>query len=112
MSRVTPIILSGGIGSRLWPLSTKNLPKQFLNLPFGSKLNLFQQTLEGFKNKNSFQSPIVVCGDEHKFLLLDSIKRITKFSGIIVEKVQRNTSISILLGVIYAIEKNSIGIFM
>ena len=106
MSRVTPIILSGGIGSRLWPLSTKNLPKQFLNLPFGSKLNLFQQTLEGFKNKNSFQSPIVVCGDEHKFLLLDSIKRITNFSGIIVEKVQRNTSISILLGVIYAIEKN------
>ena len=75
MSRVTPIILSGGIGSRLWPLSTKNLPKQFLNLPFGSKLNLFQQTLEGFKNKKFFQSPIVVCGDEHKFLLLDSVKK-------------------------------------
>ncbi len=105
MSIVTPIILSGGIGSRLWPLSTKNLPKQFLNLPFGSKLNLFQQTLEGFKNKKFFQSPIVVCGDEHKFLLLDSVKKITDFSGIIVEKVQRNTSASILLGVIYAVEK-------
>ena len=107
MKKITPIILSGGIGTRLWPLSTKNLPKQFLKLPFGSKFNLFQQTVHGFKNKKKFNLPIIVCGDEHKFLLLDSVKKITKLSGLIVEKIQRNTGISVLLGVLYALKKNN-----
>ena len=107
MKKITPIILSGGIGTRLWPLSTKNLPKQFLKLPFGSKFNLFQQTVHGFKNKKKFNLPIIVCGDEHKFLLLDSVKKITKLSGVIVEKIQRNTVISVLLGVLYALKKNN-----
>ena len=73
MTKITPIILSGGIGSRLWPLSTKNLPKQFLNLPFNSNKTLFEQTLSGLKNKK-FEKPIIVCSEGHKFLALESLK--------------------------------------
>ena len=54
MSKITPIILSGGIGARLWPLSTKNLPKQFLKLPFESKHNLFEQTILGTQKNQRF----------------------------------------------------------
>jgi len=54
MRKITPIILSGGMGMRLWPLSSKNLPKQFLKIPFDSKLNLFQKTIKGFKKKKNF----------------------------------------------------------
>ena len=76
MKKSTPIILSGQIGSRLWPLSAENFPKQFLNLPFTAKYNLFEQTLQGIKNKKIFNKPIIICSDKHKFLILDSLKNL------------------------------------
>ena len=97
MKKVTPIVLSGGVGSRLWPLSTKNVPKQFLNLPFGSKRNLFQQTINGIKKSKSFHNPLIICASGHKFLVKDSLGKLFQNSSIIVEKIQRNTAISILL---------------
>ena len=69
MNKVTPIILSGGIGSRLWPLSTKSKPKQFLKLPFDSKYNIFEQTLFGLKDPKKFNKPLIICSEEHKFLI-------------------------------------------
>ena len=100
MTKITPIILSGGIGSRLWPLSTKNLPKQFLNLPFNSNKTLFEQTLSGLKNKK-FEKPIIVCSEGHKFLALESLKSKKNFSAILCEKLPKNTASSVILGVIY-----------
>ena len=105
MIKITPIILSGGIGSRLWPLSTKNLPKQFLKLPFESKYTLFEQTLMGLDNSMVFHKPITICSEKHKFLVLDSFKNLRlKFSDIIVEKVSKNTATSVLLGVLHSIK--------
>lgn len=101
MKDITPIILSGGVGLRLWPLSTKNLPKQFLNLPFNSKYSLFEQTILGLKNK--FDKPIIVCSEEHKFLVLNSLKKYKiLFTDIIVETISKNTAISTLLGVLHS----------
>ena len=88
MTKITPIILSGGIGSRLWPLSTKNLPKQFLNLPFNSNKTLFEQTLSGLKNKK-FEKPIIVCSEGHKFLALESLKVKKKFLGYSLRKITK-----------------------
>ncbi len=101
MSKVVPIILSGGIGSRLWPLSSKNLPKQFLKLPFNSKRNLFEQTISGLKSKK-FEKPLVICSDGHKFLAYDSLGKNKNYSGIIAEKLSKNTATSVLLGAIYS----------
>ena len=103
MNKVTPIILSGGIGTRLWPLSTKNLPKQFLKLPFYSKNNLFEQTILGLKKSAIFNNPLIVCSEKHKFLVLDSLSRIkTKYSNIIVEKLSKNTAFSVLIGSLFS----------
>ena len=108
MKKITPIILSGGIGSRLWPLSTENFPKQFLNLPFTVKYNLFEQTLQGIKNKKIFNKPIIICSDKHKFLILDSLKKLNQpFSDIIVEKLSKNTATSVLLGVCRSLQKEN-----
>ncbi len=104
MKKVTPIVLSGGVGSRLWPLSTKNVPKQFLNLPFGSKRNLFQQTINGIKKSKSFHDPLIICASGHKFLVKDSLGKLFQNSSIIVEKIPRNTAISILLGIFFSIK--------
>ena len=106
MNKVTPIILSGGIGSRLWPLSTKSKPKQFLKLPFNSKYNIFEQTLFGLKNPKKFNKPLIICSEEHKFLILESLGKFKiPYSEIIVEKISKNTATSVLLGVLYSMKK-------
>ena len=103
MNKVTPIILSGGVGTRLWPLSTKNLPKQFLKLPFDSKNNLFEQTILGLKKSTIFDNPLIICSEKHKFLVLDSLSRIkSKYSNIIVEKLSKNTAPSVLIGSLFS----------
>ena len=103
MNKVTPIILSGGVGARLWPLSTENLPKQFLKLPFNSKNNLFEQTILGLKKSKIFNNPLIVCSEKHKFLVLESLSRIkSKYSNIIVEKLSKNTAPSILIGSLFS----------
>ena len=61
-----PVILSGGSGSRLWPLSRKQFPKQFLALT--GEHTLFQQTLERLVFEG-MDSPIVVCNKDHKFIV-------------------------------------------
>ena len=107
MKKITPIILSGGIGSRLWPLSTKNLPKQFLKLPFKSPQTLFEQTLVGIKNRKVFSEPIIICSEQHKFLILESLNKLKiKFSDIIVEKISKNTAPSILLSIYHSLNKD------
>ena len=106
MRKITPIILSGGVGLRLWPLSTTNLPKQFLKLPFNTKYNLFEQTLLGLKKSKVFDKPLILCSDKHKFLILESLEKLKiSFEDIIVEKISKNTASSVLLGVMYCVDK-------
>jgi mannose-1-phosphate guanylyltransferase/mannose-6-phosphate isomerase len=85
-----PVILSGGSGSRLWPLSRKLFPKQFLALT--GEHTLFQQTLERLAI-DGIQAPIVVCNKDHKFIVreqLGSLKLSTQ--SIMLEPFGRNTA--------------------
>ncbi|MDH0746228.1 mannose-1-phosphate guanylyltransferase/mannose-6-phosphate isomerase [Pseudomonas sp. GD03842] len=85
-----PVILSGGSGSRLWPLSRKQFPKQFLALT--GEHTLFQQTLERLQFEG-MQHPIVVCNKDHRFIVgeqLDGLGLDTQ--GIIMEPFGRNTA--------------------
>ena len=72
---ISPVILSGGSGSRLWPLSREEFPKQFLNLS-GSK-SLFQDAIDrivSIDNKAiKIDSTIVVTNEKHRFLVLDQL---------------------------------------
>ena len=65
---ITPIILSGGSGSRLWPLSRSMYPKQLLPLMHGDD-TLLQQTILRCKGIAEIRPPIVVCNEEHRFMV-------------------------------------------
>ena len=65
-----PVILSGGSGSRLWPLSRKAFPKQFLALT--AEQTLFQQTIERLAFEG-MQAPLLVCNKEHRFIVKEQL---------------------------------------
>ena len=84
---IIPVILCGGSGSRLWPLSRKSYPKQFLNLNIESKKSLLQQTQERLLSLDNIISPILICNEEHRFIVAEQMREIgVNPSSIILEK--------------------------
>ena len=91
-----PIILSGGSGTRLWPLSREYLPKQFLSL-LGTD-TLFQSTLRRLDGFSGVAETIIVCNEEHRFLVSDQMNDINSVPlEIITEPVGRNTAPALTL---------------
>ena len=89
--KIIPVILSGGSGTRLWPLSRKQYPKQFLALD--SENSMLQETLLRLNGLNNIEEPIVVCNANHRFLVAEQLNEIDIFdSTILLEPVGRNTA--------------------
>jgi mannose-1-phosphate guanylyltransferase len=87
---IIPVVLSGGSGTRLWPLSRSDFPKQFLNLFEGH--SLFQITLNRIKSLASLHSPIVVCNEAHRFIVCQQAQDINfQLSTILLEPAPRNS---------------------
>ena len=104
---VIPVILSGGSGTRLWPLSRKQYPKQFLNL-VGGTYTMLQETINRVSH---LQAPIIVCNEDHRFLVAEQCNSIgVKPSAILLEPVARNTAPAIALAAIEAERQNPDGI--
>ncbi|MCA9457321.1 MAG: mannose-1-phosphate guanylyltransferase/mannose-6-phosphate isomerase [Nitrospira sp.] len=94
-----PVILSGGSGTRLWPLSRPQYPKQFLSLD--SELTLFQETLVRTKNAG-LGSPVVVCNEEHRFLVQENFEMVGLHArAILLESASRNTAPAIAVAAHY-----------
>ena len=90
-----PVILSGGSGSRLWPLSRKQFPKQFLALT--GEHTLFQQTLERLVFEG-MDTPIVVCNKEHRFIVNEQLSaRKLECQRVLMEPFGRNTAPAVAL---------------
>jgi mannose-1-phosphate guanylyltransferase / mannose-6-phosphate isomerase len=87
---ITPIILSGGSGNRLWPISRQRDPKQFHKI--NSTNTLFQQTILRLDGVVGVRSPKIICNDEHRFIVDKQLNEIGKVaSGIYLEQTPRNT---------------------
>jgi len=96
-----PVIMSGGSGTRLWPLSRKNKPKQFLNL-FGDQ-SLFQDTLTRLSGLDELQAPIIVCNEEHRFMVAEQLQELGEHKAdIILEPCARNTAPAIAIAALQA----------
>ncbi len=99
-----PIILAGGSGKRLWPLSTKKRPKQFISL-FGD-LSLFDLTLQRVNNRDIFKKPIVVTSEEYLTLVEESLAKTgLEVEMVFLEPESKNTFSALALPVLAGIRK-------
>ena len=89
--QVTPVILSGGSGTRLWPLSRKQYPKQYL--PLTSDITMLQDTILRLNGLENLTDPIIICNADHRFLVAEQCQQINiKNPKILLEPVGRNTA--------------------
>jgi mannose-1-phosphate guanylyltransferase / mannose-6-phosphate isomerase len=96
-----PVILSGGSGTRLWPLSRGQYPKQFL--PLTSEHTMVQETLLRLTGLAGIKSPIAVCNEDHRFMMAEQLWEIgVKPAAIILEPVGKNTAPAVAMAALSA----------
>ncbi|MFL9595285.1 mannose-1-phosphate guanylyltransferase/mannose-6-phosphate isomerase [Aeromonas veronii] len=99
---IYPVIMAGGNGSRLWPLSRELFPKQFLTLD--GELTMLQRTIRRLRGLAA-ENPVVICNDEHRFLVAEQLRAINKLANnIILEPAGRNTAPAIALAALTALQ--------
>lgn len=100
-----PVLLAGGVGSRLWPVSRELYPKQCITLTDPDR-SLIQQTLERARAADLTADPIVVCNDEHRFLIAQQLADLDCRGDLILEPEGRNTAPAIALAAFQALERD------
>ena len=102
---IIPVILAGGSGTRLWPLSRKYHPKQFL--PLAGKKSMLQETLLRLQGLGQLTNPVIVCNNDHRFIVAEQLLQIKiKNSTILLEPSGRNSAPAIAAAAINIIKNN------
>lgn len=100
------VILSGGSGTRLWPLSRKAYPKQFLS--FESSPSMLQQTVLRAQQVTENQNPLLVCNEDHRFLVAEQLRELSvEAGGIILEPAAKNTAPAIAAAATYLLNSQA-----
>jgi mannose-1-phosphate guanylyltransferase/mannose-1-phosphate guanylyltransferase/mannose-6-phosphate isomerase len=102
-----PVILSGGSGTRLWPLSRGHYPKQFL--PLVTSHTMIQETILRLAGLEGLKAPIAVCNEDHRFMMAEQLWEIgTKPAAIILEPVGKNTAPAVAMAALTAASEDDI----
>ncbi|MEN8212577.1 MAG: mannose-1-phosphate guanylyltransferase/mannose-6-phosphate isomerase [Thermodesulfobacteriota bacterium] len=102
---IIPIILAGGSGTRLWPLSRELYPKQLIDIY--NENTMLQNTISRLNGLENIGSPIVVCNEEHRFMTAEQLRKINVDpKAIILEPVGRNTAPAIAIAALKAMENS------
>ncbi len=105
---LVPVILSGGSGTRLWPLSRESYPKQYLKLNENNNFSLLQSTFLRLRGLNNLKSPIIISNEEQRFLVAEQMRSINVVpNSILLEPFGRNTAPAITLAALKALENVS-----
>jgi mannose-1-phosphate guanylyltransferase / mannose-6-phosphate isomerase len=102
--KIIPIILSGGAGTRLWPLSRAAKPKQFLS--FGGELTLIQETVKRCSGQLFDARPIVVAGENQRFLVAEDLRAMGAVADIVLEPMRRDSCAAIVAGCLAALKRS------
>ena len=104
-AKVIPVILCGGQGTRLWPLSRKSFPKQFLTISSLNGRSLLQNTLKRLEGIENLIEPILICNGEHRFIVAEQMRELNiNPKSILLEPFGRNTAPAILLAALKSLE--------
>ena len=105
--KLIPVILCGGKGTRLWPMSRSSLPKQYISLQRNNNKTLLQNTYERISNFENIDDPIVICNEENRFIAAEQIREINvKPKAILLEPFGRGTAPAIAIAALKALEYN------
>ncbi len=105
--KLQPVILAGGSGTRLWPLSRDSFPKQFIKFNSSSDLSFLQKTQLRLNGVDNIDNPIIICNEQHRFIVAEQMREInTKTNAIILEPYGRNTAPAIAVAALEASQKN------
>lgn len=102
---LVPVLLSGGTGSRLWPVSRELFPKQFIAL-LNEQQSLLQQTVARLQGLELDTSSLVVCNESHRFLVAEQLREAQQSAKIILEPAAKNTAPAIALAALKALEEH------
>ena len=100
MISIVPVVLSGGSGTRLWPLSREKYPKQLL--PLVDDQSMLQATVARMDGIPGLGDPLLVCNEEHRFVIAEQIRLLGKRGKIILEPVGRNTAPALTVAALFA----------
>ncbi|WP_069470567.1 mannose-1-phosphate guanylyltransferase/mannose-6-phosphate isomerase [Candidatus Marithrix sp. Canyon 246] len=96
-----PVILSGGVGSRLWPLSREHYPKQLL--PLVNEQTLLQNTITRLQDLPNQADPMIICNETHRFLVAEQLRNIDVHAEhIVLEPIGRNTAPAVAIAALMA----------
>jgi len=102
--QIIPVILSGGSGTRLWPLSRKQYPKQYL--PLAGDNSMLQETILRLSGLDNLADPIIICNADHRFLVAEQCQQIDiKNPIILLEPIGRNTAPAIAAAALQSLKK-------
>lgn len=108
---IIPVVLSGGSGTRLWPLSRKAYPKQFL--PLVDDESLFQSTIKRLSDLPACHHPLVICNEDHRFLVAEQMRSIAVDpAAILLEPEGRNTAPALACAALFALEQGEDAILL
>ncbi len=100
---LVPVILCGGTGTRLWPLSRASYPKQYWPLAGSSEETLLQQTQLRLEGLNQLAAPLLICNEDHRFIVAEQMRQIGVEPGaILLEPLGRNTAPAIAVAALHA----------
>jgi len=102
--KIVPVILSGGSGTRLWPLSRKQYPKQYL--PLAGDNTMLQETILRLNGLDNLADPIIICNADHRFLVAEQCQKIDiKNPIILLEPIGRNTAPAIAAAALQSLKE-------
>src|SRR5438105_2726183 len=104
-ARIIPVLLAGGAGSRLWPVSRDSLPKQFQ--PLTGPLSTFQQTLERVSDPILFEDPIVITNDGFRFFAERQAEAVSRPVSLVLEPCRRDSAAAVAVAALLAEQAHS-----
>jgi mannose-1-phosphate guanylyltransferase/mannose-6-phosphate isomerase len=104
LARIVPVIMCGGTGTRLWPVSRESMPKQFV--PIAGPTSTFQQVLARVNSAELFARPIVITNADFRFVVAEQLRESGVEADIVLEPVRRDSGPAVAVSAVLAAERN------